>query len=463
MSEHSCDVAIIGAGTAGISAYRAAVKAGADAVLIERGPGGTTCARVGCMPSKLLIAAAEAAHAARQADLFGVRVGDVRIDGPAIMHRVRAERDRFVGAVFESVDEIPAEHRIAGEARFRDARTLAVGERTVAFRAAVIATGSSPAVPEPLEGLGERLLTTDTIFEIADLPRSLAVLGGGPVGIELAQAMARLGVAVTLIDSGPTLAGLTHPDLLEAAAEIFAADMTLLPETEIERAEPVEGGVHLTWRGADGRRGEGRFAQVLAAAGRPPNLKGLDLAAARLTLDERGMPAFDPRSFVCDGAPLLIAGDANAERPILHEASRQGTIAGRNAAALVRGESPEAPEPWTPLAVVFTHPQTARVGASYDGEAQDRLLGEADFCDQGRARVEAVNQGGIRLWADRSGRLLGGEMIGPAVEHLAHILTDAIAAGRTAQDLLDRPVYHPTVEEGLQTALEAIAHAKRGA
>ena len=459
MADRSCDVAIIGAGTAGIAAYRAAVADGAEAVLIERGPGGTTCARVGCMPSKLLIAAAEAAHAARLADLFGVRVGDVRVDGPAVMRRVRAERDRFVGAVRDSVDEIPEAHRIAGEARFRDARTLTVGGTTVAFRAAVIATGSSPAVPKPLQGLGDRVLTTDTVFEIADLPRSLAVLGGGPVGIELAQAMARLGVAVTLIDASPTLAGLTHPDLVGAAAEIFADDMALLRETEIERAEADGAGVRVVWRGADGTSGEGRFDRILAAAGRPPNRSGLDLGAAGLDRDADGLPRFDPRSFACDGAPLIIAGDANAARPILHEASRQGTIAGRNAAARARGDELEAPEPWTPLAMVFTHPPTARVGAPYDRDARDRLVGEADFCDQGRARIEAANRGGARLWADPTGRLLGGEMIGPAVEHLAHILADAIATGRTAQEFLDRPVYHPTVEEGLQSAVAAIAKA----
>lgn len=459
MPEHSCDVAIIGAGTAGIAAYRAATEAGAHAVLIERGPGGTTCARVGCMPSKLLIAAADAAHAARHADLFGVRVDSVRVDGAAVMRRVREERDRFVGAVFESLGHIPAARRIGGEARFLDARTLAVGEHRVAFRSAVIATGSSPAVPKPLRGLGDRLLTTDTIFEIDDLPDTLAVLGGGAVGIELAQAMGRLGVAVTLIDSGKAIAGLTHPDLVHAAAEIFAEDMTLLRETEIEGAESVDGGVRLTWRTADGTTGAGRFAKVLAAAGRPPNLSGLDLGAAGLDLDEDGLPRFDPRSFVCEGAPLVIAGDTNAARPILHEASRQGTIAGRNAAALARGGSLTAPEPWTPLAMVFTHPQTARVGAAYDRKATDRLIGDSDFCDQGRARIDGMNQGGVRLWADHAGRLLGGEMIGPAAEHLAHILADAITVGARVQDLLDRPVYHPTVEEGFRSAVSALGDA----
>ena len=118
MNERSCDVAVIGAGTAGLAAYRAATEAGASAVLIERGPGGTTCARVGCMPSKLLIAAAKAAHAARNTDLFGIRVAGVAVDGRAVLERVRAERDRFVGGVLDGVNALPEAARIAGSARF---------------------------------------------------------------------------------------------------------------------------------------------------------------------------------------------------------------------------------------------------------------------------------------------------------------------------------------------------------
>lgn len=458
MRELTCDVAVIGAGTAGIAACRAAAKAGARAVLIERGPGGTTCARVGCMPSKLLIAAGAAAHEARGAGLFGVRVGTVTVDGPAVLGRLRAERDRFVGAVFDSLDAIDPECRLAGHARFRDPRTLAVDDHTlVRFRAAVIATGSSPSLPKPLQGLAERVLTTDTLFEIPDLPASLAVLGGGPVGIELAQAMARLGVTVSLFDTGPALAGLTHPDLVRAARAIFAAEIDLHMETEIASAEAAGAGLRLAWTAPDGSRGEAAFDRVLAATGRPPNLADLDLERAGLRLGERGMPDFDPRSLLCADAPVLIAGDASALRPVLHEASRQGEIAGANAAAIARGAEPAAPQPWTSLAMVFTHPQTASIGASYDPDATDRIEGAADYSDQGRARIEGRNCGAARLWADRSGRLLGAEMIAPAAEHLGHILADAVGRGLTASAMLDRPVYHPTLEEGLSGALTEIA------
>jgi dihydrolipoamide dehydrogenase len=457
MRELDCDVAVIGAGSAGITAARAAAEAGARVALIEQGPGGTTCARVGCMPSKLLIAAAEAAHGARAASLFGVRVAGVSVDGPAVLARVRAERDRFVRHVLDGLDDLPAE-RLTGRARFLDAGTLRVGEAArVRFRAAVIATGSSPSVPGPLRGLvGDRVLTTDTLFEIPDLPASLAVLGLGAVGVELAQAMARLGVAVTALDTGRTVAGLTEPGLVEGAAAVLRAEMDLHLGARLDAAEVAGGGVRLSWTGADGRPGSATVDRVLAAAGRPPNVADLGLEATGVRLGEGGVPEFDPRSLVCAGAPILIAGDADGWRPLLHEASRQGGIAGANAAALASGGRIEAPEPWPALAMVFTHPQAAAIGAPYDADATDRVTGAADFSDQGRARAEGRNRGGLRLWADRGGRLLGGEMLGPGVEHLAHHLAWAIRDGLTARAMRDRPIYHPTVEEALGSALSEI-------
>lgn len=454
MRDLTCDVAVIGAGTAGLAAHRAAREAGVNAVLIEQGPGGTTCARVGCMPSKLLITAAEAAHGARGAHRFGVHVETVQVDGRAVMQRVREQRDRFVASVFEGVESLPEDSRITGRAVFEDATTLRIDDAIrLRFKAAVIATGSSPSVPGPLQGLGGRLLTTDTLFEIEELPDSIAVLGGGPVGLELAQALARLGVETTLFDPAGALGGIRDADLGQAACEIFGADLSLRLGATVERAEGTRDGVDLHWSGDDG--GSGSFARVLAAAGRPPNLRGLGLDAAGLSLDADGMPAFDPRSLICEGAPILIAGDANAARPVLHEASRQGGIAGRNAAALALAEtgSVDRPPAWVKLLMVFTEPQIASIG---EPGGDDGLVGRVDFCDQGRARVMGRNQGGMRIHADRSGRLLGGEMLGPDVEHLAHILAFAIQDGHSAQALLDRPFYHPTLEEGLRTALSDI-------
>lgn len=459
MREIACDVAVIGAGTAGLAAHRAALQAGARSVLIEQGPGGTTCARVGCMPSKLLITAANAAYDARDAGTFGVRVENVRVDGRAVMERVRRFRDRFVGSVFESLEKLPEESRIAGRAAFEDANTLRIDDHTrLRFRAAVLATGSSPSVPDALDAVTSRVLTTDTLFEIEDLPASVAVLGAGPVGLELAQALARLDVKTALFDPAENLGGLSDPDLCRAAREIFGGEIDLHLGATVEASEATGDGAELRWSDNDGRSRRGVFARILSAAGRPPNVRGIGLEATGVRLNDKGGPVFDPRSLACEGAPLFIAGDANQDRPILHEAGRQGQIAGRNAAALAAGGEGERPERWVNLALVFSHPQIAAIGQAYDPDAAgDWITGGASFCDQGRAQVMGHGQGGMRLYADRSGRLLGAEMIGPDVEHLAHILAYAIQDGHTAASLKDRPMYHPTLEEGLETALSEIA------
>ncbi|GJE25922.1 dihydrolipoyl dehydrogenase [Methylobacterium organophilum] len=458
MREAVFDVAVIGAGTAGIAAHRAALAAGVRSILIERGPGGTTCARVGCMPSKLLITAADTARQVRDAGRFGITAGQVGIDGGAVLRRVRSERDRFVGGVFDALDALPDESRMAGHAVFEASDLIRVDDHTrIRFKAAVIATGSSPSLPPPLRGLEDRVLTTDTLFEIPDLPESLAVLGGGPVGLELAQAMARLGVRTSLIEAGDAVGGLSAPDLAEAARDIFAGELDLHLGTRLDSAGAADDGLVLHWTKGD-RKESGHFARCLVAAGRPPNLSGLGLESTGLHLDDKGSPDFDPRSLLCRGVPILIAGDANQDRPVLHEASRQGRIAGRNAARLAQDgpEAIERPGRWVDLAMVFSDPQIALVGGGYRAASEDAVVGSADFGDQGRARVAGRNRGGLRLYADRTGRLTGAEMIGPGMEHLAHLVAYAVQDGLTAAQLRDRPFYHPTLEEGLETALSDI-------
>lgn len=457
MRELVCDVAVIGAGTAGIAAYRAACESGVHAVLVEQGPGGTTCARVGCMPSKLLITAANAAFEARSADRFGVHVQGVQVRGREVLQRVRHERDRFVAGVFDGLHEYPEDSRIIGRAVFENDTTLRIDDAVrLRFKASVIATGSSPSVPEPLKGLGDRVLTTDTLFEIDDLPASIAVLGGGPVGLELAQALARLGVETALFDPASTLGGLKDPDLSGAAHEIFGEEIVLHLGATVERAESASDGVTLHWSCKNAGTESATFARVLSAAGRPPNLNGIGLEQTQLSLDEKGIPAFDRRTLLCEGAPIFIAGDANQDRPVLHEASRQGRIAGRNAAAIARSDESAVarPERWVSLAMVFTDPQIAAIG---NIEGRDGKVGRMDFCDQGRARVMGRNRGGLRIYTDRASQLVGAEIFGPGAEHLALVLAYAIEGRLSAQTLLDRPFYHPTLEEGLETALSSIS------
>lgn len=448
------DVAVIGAGTAGLAAYRAARARGARAVIIESGPHGTTCARVGCMPSKLLIAAAEAAHAIDEAPGFGVHVdGAKRVDGREVMDRVKRERDRFVGFVLEGVERIPAGDRVTGKARFVDRNTLDVeGHTRIAARAIVIATGSRPAVPAMLEGAGDRLVVNDDVFSWDTLPRSVAVFGPGVIGLELGQSLARLGVRVVVLGRGGRVGPLTDPVVRDAAIRAISTELYLDPDAHVARVTRINQGVEVEYSRLDGALRVESFDYVLAATGRRPNVDGLGLDALGLELDAAGVPRFDPATLRVGGSNLFIAGDASNFIPLLHEAADEGRIAGENAARL---PDVEPGTRRTPLAVVFTDPQIAIVGGGYDKLVPGTFeAGEVSFEDQGRARVMRRNRGHLRVYADRStGRFLGAEMAGPAAEHIGHLLAWAAANRMTVASMLEMPFYHPVVEEGLRTAL----------
>jgi dihydrolipoamide dehydrogenase len=451
------DVAVIGAGTAGLSARREAVKVGASVVMIEDGPYGTTCARVGCMPSKLLIAAADIAHEIGGAGRFGIEVsGPPRIDGPAVLGRVRRERDRFVGFVLEATEAIPAEQRLRGRARFLGPTSLQVDETRVEARAVVIASGSSPTIPSSLEAVRERVMVSDDVFEMADLPPSIAVVGTGIIGIELGQALHRLGVRTACFSHSQRIGPITDPEVARVVGDVMGQELTLHQSVRLEAAPAGDGGVVLRWQATEGDVREEHFAHVLAAAGRRPNVDDLDLERAGVACDSRGIPRFDPYSMQCGDSPVFIAGDVTADRPLLHEAADEGKMAGRNAA---RFPEVRATRRRTPLAIVFSDPQMATVGARFDQlDTREVAIGSVSYEDQGRARVMAKNAGLVRVYARRDcGTLIGAEMFGPRVEHTAHLLAWAVQNGVTVDRALGLPFYHPVVEEGIRTALRDLS------
>ncbi|MTW12867.1 dihydrolipoyl dehydrogenase [Pseudoduganella eburnea] len=461
METIQCDVAVIGAGTAGLSAYRAARNAGKHVVLIEDGPHGTTCARVGCMPSKLLIAAAEAAHAVREAPGFGVHPGELNIDGKAVMQRVRSERDRFVGFVLENVAAMPAEDKVHGRARFTAPDRLQIGANLeVAAKAVVIATGSSPEIPSGWAAAGPRVISSDAVFEWTDLPRSVAVIGAGVIGLELGQALHRLGVRVVLIARGDSVAQLKDPQVRASAAQALGEEMDIRFRTEVAAIQRAGDGLELRTRGANCGTEERveQFDYVLVTTGRTPNVSGLGLDHSGLALDEKGVPKFDRHTMQCGESCIFIAGDASAEIPLLPEAADQGRIAGANAASypgVKRGLRR------TPLAITFSEPQIATVGQGYQELLNGRehfAIGAVSFDDQGRSRVMRQNKGLLRVYGEYgSGRFLGAEMVGPRAEHIGHLLAWAHQARMTIDQMLDMPFYHPVVEEGLRTALRDLS------
>jgi dihydrolipoamide dehydrogenase len=457
MNKVSVDVAVIGAGTAGLAAWRAATKTGAHAVLIEGGTYGTTCVKVGCMPSKLLIAAANAAHEARQAGHFGIRVGDVQIDDAAVLERVRHERAHFESFVLKEVHEIPAEKRLRGHARFVGNNVLQVGDDTeVHARAIVVATGARPSIPDMLAPLGDRLHISDDIFDWPTLPDSVAVFGPGPVGLELGQALHRLGVRIRLFGDSDRLGPLRDPVIRQYAQDALGAEYPLSLGVELVDASRDGDGVAIAWRDSDGKLQRDTFALALVATGRVPNVDGLGLDKTQAPCDEHGTPIVDRHTLQAGGTPIFVAGDTNAMLPVLHEAHLDGLIAGTNA-----GNFPklEAARRTTPLSIVFSSPQMVQVGKRHsDLDAGEFVTGRVSFESQGRSRIMLQNCGLLHVYVGRKdGKVLGAEGIGPAAEHLAHLLAWAIQQDQTVADVLEMPFYHPTIEEALRTALRDAA------
>jgi dihydrolipoamide dehydrogenase len=447
-----CDVAVIGAGTAGLAAERAARANGASTLLIDPDFSGTTCANVGCMPSKLLIAASRARHAVDRAGVFGVKVGAVSVDDAALLGRVRAERDRFAASTREGIDKIPDGIRIASRAKFSGPGHLLLDDRrSIDARAIVIATGSRPTMPDAFAALGERALTNESVFELKTLPRRLAVVGSGAIGLELAQAFARLGVKVALFDTSETMARVRCARVHSALREIIERDVELHLGVEVT-PERADDGVCLRWSGSS--EGEAMFDHVLVAVGRPPVLEGIAIDKAELETDDKGVPCHDRSTMRCGDSNVFLAGDVAADLPLLHEASHDGAIAGRNAAAF---PAPVPVDRYVPFSITFTDPQVVSIG---EAEADGAVSGSADFSDQGRARVEARNEGALTLYAAApDGVLIGADLVAPAGEHLGHLLAWAIQQKMTATKLLEMPFYHPTIEEGLKQALRTVCAA----
>ena len=285
----------------------------------------------------------------------------------------------------------------------------------------------------------------------------MAVFGGGVLGLELAQALHRLGVRVRLFGKGGGVGPLSDPAVRDAAAAAIGADLPFDPDADVQGITREGDTVVVRFREGDATREE-RFDWLLAATGRAPALDGLNLAASGLTLDERGAPEVDPLTMQAEGGHIFFAGDVAARIPVLHEAADDGRIAGDNAGRFPQVQTHRRR---TPLGIVFTDPNIATVGESF-AELSDRscdfAAGEVDFADQGRARVLRQNRGLLRVYGDRAtGRLLGAEMVAPRGEHLAHLLAWAVQAGMDVQAALQMPFYHPVIEEGLRTALRDLS------
>ncbi len=449
MDEKRVDAAIIGAGTAGLKAAREVAKATDNFVVIDRGPLGTLCARTGCMPSKALLQIAVDFHRREVFAREGIaNAGALTLDTATALGHVRDLRDGFVASVVDGALANLGDKLMRAEAKFAARGVLDVGQTRIHAERIVIATGSRPIIPAPWRRFADRILTTDTLFEQKRLPRRIAVLGLGPVGLEIGQALSRLGLAVSGFDAAETIGGLADPVVNAAAIEIIGRELPMHLGAE---ATVEETGSGLTIGAGDERVVvDGLFAGV----GRSPNVEELRLDRLGVPLDASGLPAFDRETLQIEGLAIFIAGDVNNDRPVLHEAGHEGTIAGYNAvqatATAFRRKSP--------LSICFSDPNICAVGAPWPSIDPNEAAVACARVDGGRFRIMQCEAGLLRLYAARAdGRLLGAAMAMPQGEHVAHLLAWAHQLGLSVHQMAEMPFYHPTVEELLQPALTELA------
>ncbi len=444
------DVAILGAGSAGLFALSQVKRETDNYVLINGGELGTTCARVGCMPSKILIQVAEDFHRKSIFDREGIDGGDqLSLDVPAVMEHVQDLRDVFVDRTLSVTDGLDEQHLIDGYAKFVANDTIEVNGEHIQAKSIVIATGSTPVIPAAWQELKEGVVTTDDFFELEDLPASMAVIGLGSIGLEIGQALQRLGVNVTGVDQLSNIARLEDEKVNDMALTVLGREFPLWLGQPAS-LEAVDGGIQVT-------AGENQTVvdKVLASLGRKPNIENLNLVATDVVLDESGIPVFDPLTMQLGDLPIFIAGDVNANRPILHEAGHEGRVAGYNAMRHARSGPVEKFKRKTAFGITFCDPNVATAGIQLSELEQDRIvIGEIQFAPVGRALIIGKNRGLLRLYVQKSdGLLLGAAMCCVKAENLAHLISWSIQQGMTVSDMLKMPFYHPVIEEALQAAL----------
>ena len=461
-------VAVIGAGTAGQNAFRQASKTHDDVVIINDGFWTTTCIAVGCMPSKLLIAAADRAYEANHSAEFGVHA-TVQIDGKQVMQRVRDERAHFASYIKAQVDSWPDHKKISGRAHINNQGFIEVNDELIAADKIIIATGSSPFIPDGwADKLGDAMLTSDTIFELTNLPKTMAVVGTGAIGLELAQAFKRLGVEVTLFNRVKRVAGLKDDDINNKAIDCLSRELTMhlgskISDVGVQTATDNDhSAAFIDYEDSAGESQQWQGEYVLVATGRRNNIKPLGVEHLGVELDDTDRPKhLNKKTGQIGDLDVYIVGDANANLPLLHVASDEGYSAG--SMVCENEDAAHIRPPATPFSIVFCSPQIVNVGMSLPDIQQDTsleyVIGSVSFDNQGRSRVMGVNCGLLHIYGcKKTDRILGASMVGPDAEYIGHILAAAITNDLSVKAMLDTPFYHPTILEGLRTALRDVQH-----
>jgi pyruvate/2-oxoglutarate dehydrogenase complex dihydrolipoamide dehydrogenase (E3) component len=417
---------------------------GVSVVLIEKGKMGGDCLNYGCVPSKALIAAGKQAHALRHGAKFGISDVEPQVD----FKRVHAHIHEVIAKIapMDSVERFTAlgVKVIQAEAKFKDADTVLAGDYEIRARRYVIATGSSAAVP-PIKGLSEvPFLTNESIFDLTKRPGHLVVIGGGPIGIELAQAHHRLGSKVSVIEAQKALAK-DDPELTAIAlAKIRAEGIVILEETPVLSAEPRgKTGIRVNIGTASGPQ-QIDGTHILVAAGRAANVGGMDLEKAGIDYDKRGVKV--SAKLRTSNRRVYAIGDVAGGLQFTHVAGYHAGVVLRSILFRLPAKQSTGHIPWA----TFTDPEIAHVGMT---EADARKLNQPlhilrwPYSENDRASAERKTEGLIKIVTDKKGRILGASIVGAGASEMISIYALAISKKLRASDLASFVAPYPTMSE----------------
>lgn len=448
------DVLVIGAGTAGHYAANAA-KRNVEAVgVVERGPVGGDCIFHACIPTKALIHAARTVKKMRSADFFGLPAGGNGVH----YENVKAFKDRIVSGIAAGRDERLADAGIRlfkGEARFISPHEVTVGDETIRADRIVITTGSLPAVP-PIVGLKERgYITNVEALELERVPERLAIIGGGPIGVEFAQIFSAFGSRIHIYEALARILGPEDEDISQAMLRFFAKQgISVSTSTNLTEIASTVSGKLLVSKSADGQEHREEYDEILVATGRKPAIDELNLPAAGVEVTRRGISV--DASLRTSVPHIWAAGDVTGTFAFTLIAWQQGEVAGANATGDKQIEMDYRVLP----RVTFCDPEVASVGLT-EKQALEQghrvKVGKYDYANLTRAIVSDETDGFIKIVAEGdSGRILGGHIVGVEASSLIHEVALAMAKGLTVGDIGNSFHAYPTLSEGVRYACQAM-------
>lgn len=436
------DLVVIGGGTAGLVAAHGAAGIGASVAMIEPNHPGGDCLWYGCVPSKRLLAAAHAAHVMRTADRHGITAVEPEVDFQAVMDQVKAAQDHI--AHHDSVERLEnaGVDVIAELGRFIGPGTIEAGNRTIRYRKAMIATGATPVVPA-IPGLRESdPLTSDSVWDLTELPERLVVIGGGAIGCELGQAFSRLGSKVTLVEAAPRILGNLGENVSELIAARFQNEgMTVLQGARVTEVEGSASGADLVVIVDDETRVPAD--QVLVAVGRRPNTARLNLNAVGVELTEHGHVQVDDKLETTNDH-VYAGGDVVGKMPFTHTAGYHAGLVISNALFGLRRKADHDKIPFA----IFCDPEVASVGRTTSGEGEELTVAHFDYEQLDRQVTTGEPVGFVDLFTDDKGRLVGATVVGETAGETINELTARIHAGDKLRSIGQMVRPYPTFAEG---------------